>query len=111
MRFADRITFVNETNAYYDPIQGEYVPGEIIKTTLPCNLSTLGIERTKELFGKIDVIITVARLQRPYTGKIDYVYLNEDEKEPDKIKYKYRVKRQSNYRKGVFYLEGVVTNG
>lgn len=101
MRFNDRITFVNETNPYYDPIRGEYVDGEVIETTMPCHLSTMGIDRTNEIFGQIDKNITVARLQHPYTGKVDYVYLNGDESQ------KYQVKRQSNYRKGVFYLEGV----
>lgn len=101
MRFSDRITFVNETESYYDPIEGRYVKGEPIKTTLPCKLSRLGIERTNELFGQIDRAITVARLQRPYTGKIDYILIDEQ---------KYEVKRQSDYRKGVFYLEGVASN-
>lgn len=107
MRFADRITFVNVTESYYDPITGKHVKGEIVKTELPCNQSTLGIQRTNELFGQIDRVITVARLQRPYHGKIDYVYLNEDPAQKDEEKQKYEVKRQSDYRKGVFYLEGV----
>lgn len=101
MRFDKRITFVEETETRYDPVQGEYVEGEPIKTTKPCNLSRLGIERTNELFGEIDKVITVARLQRPYNGKIDYILIDEQ---------KYNVKRQSDYRKGVFYLEGVASN-
>lgn len=111
MRFDKRVTFVNETDSYYDPIKGEEVKGEIIKTTKPCNLSNLGVNRTNELFGQIDKVITVARLQHPYNGKIDYVYLNEDENQDDDKKQKYYVKRQSDYRKGVFYLEGVSSNG
>ncbi len=111
MRFSSRITFVNEADSYYDPIKGEYVDGELIKTTKPCNLSTMGVDRTNELFGEMDKIITVARLQHPYNGKIDYVFLNEDEDQPDDEKQKYRIRRQSNYRKGVFYLEGVTSDG
>lgn len=101
MKYNDRITFVNETDPYYDPVTGRFIEGEIIKTTKPCHLSTMGIDRTNELFGQIDKVITVARLQRPYNGKVDYVFLNGDESQ------KYQVKRQSNYRKGVFYLESV----
>lgn len=101
MRFNDRITLVNQTNSYYDPIKGEYVDGEVIETTKPCNASTLDIERTNELFGEIDKKIVVARLQRPYVGKVDYAYIN------DGRKTKYKPQRQSDYRKGVFYLEGV----
>lgn len=98
MRFNKRITFVKEGNPYYDPTQGEYVQGEPIKDTVPCNLSNLGIERTNELFGQIDKIITVARLQRPYNKEFDYIEINNQ---------RYDIKRQSDYRKGVFYLEGV----
>lgn len=102
MRFNERITLVSETNGYYDPIEGKHVPPETIKTTLPCNLSRMGVDRTNELFGQIDTVITVARLQHPYNGKVNYAYLNNDES------IKYQIRRQSDYRKGVFYLEGVV---
>lgn len=101
MRFNDRITFVKEIESYYDPVKGEYVEGELISTTKPCNVSTLGINRTNELFGQIDKLVTVARLQRPYTDPFDYVLIDNQ---------KYNVMRQSDYRKGVFYLEGV-SNG
>jgi len=102
MRFNERITLVNEIDGYYDPVEGKHVPPEIIKTTLPCNLSRMGVDRTNELFGQIDTVITVARLQQPYNGKVNYAYLNNDES------IKYQIRRQSDYRKGVFYLEGVV---
>lgn len=98
MRFSDRITFVQETESYYDPTKGEYVDGERIEVVRPCKLSTMGVDRTKELFGEIDRIITVARLQQPYNNPVDYVLIEGQ---------KYIVKRQSNYRKGVFYVEGV----
>ncbi|MEN2467946.1 hypothetical protein [Ornithinibacillus sp. JPR2-1] len=113
MRFADRITFVKEVDSYYDPVKGEYVEGEPIKTTVPCKLSALGTERTIQLFGELDKKLTVARLQQPYHGHVDYVEIKEisyvDGIKNTKIK-KYNVKRQSDYRKGVFYLEGV-SNG
>lgn len=100
MRFADRITFVTESDGGYDPGTGDHgdsKPEEVIK---PCNLSELGIERTNELFGEIDKKIIVARTQWPYKGEIGHVKLNDSEQ-------KYNVKRQSDYRKGVFFLEGV----
>lgn len=111
MRFNQRITFVRETESRYDPSRGGYIDGELIKTVKPCNLSTMGTDRTNELFGQIDVVITVARLQHPYHEKFDYVFLNENPEQPDDEKQKYYVKRQSDYRKGVFYLEGVASNG
>ncbi len=102
MNFSDRITFVNEGESYYDPVKGEYVEGEPTKDTKPCKLSNMGVDRTNELFGQIDRIITVARLQRPYSKEFDHVLI-----EKGMHKGKYNVKRQSDYRKGVFYLEGV----
>lgn len=98
MRFNKRITFVTIGASYYDPALGEYVESAPTEVTKPCNLSTLGINRTNELFGQIDRVITVARLQQPYTAPFDYVLIGGQ---------KYNVKRQSDYRKGVFYLEGV----
>lgn len=100
MRMNGRITFVREEESRYDPSKGEWVEGKLNKTTKPCNVSTLGIDRTKELFGELDTVITVARLQHPYTGQVDYVFLNGNENK------RFEIKRQSSYRKGVFYLEG-----
>lgn len=97
MRFSDRITFVNIEESYYDPTKNGYVEGEEIRTTKPCNLSTLGLNRTQELFGNLDTRITVARLQRPYLNEFDHVLINEK---------KYTVTSKSDYRKGVFFLEG-----
>src|SRR5690625_3203916 len=104
MRFSDRITLVKEMDSYYDPEKGEYVEGDPVKTVRPCKLSSMGVDRTNQLFGQIDTAITVARLQRPYNDRVDYAYLNEKE---DQENQKYQVRRQSDYRKGVFYLEGV----
>ena len=98
MRFNGRITFVKETDSYYDPVKGEFVEGEPVVETVPCKLSALGVDRTNELFGQIDKKIIVARLQRPYTKKFDYIEINGQ---------KYNLKRQSDHRRGVFYLEGV----
>lgn len=97
MRFSDRITFVAIPESYYDPDKGEYVEGEPIKKMKPCKLSGLGIDRTQQLFGNVDKHITVARLLHPYFDDFDHVYIDGKE---------YQVKRQSDYRKGVFYLEG-----
>src|SRR5690625_2371 len=102
MRFNERITLVNETDGYYDPIESKHVPPETIKTTLPCNLTSMGVNRTNELCVQLDTVITIARLQHPYNGKVNYDYLNNDES------IEYQIRRQSDYRKGVFYLEGVV---
>lgn len=100
MRFNNRITFVEEGDTYYDPVQGEYVESEPTKTKVPCKLSTLGTERTLQIFGVINRKMEVARLQRPYTDEFDYVEINGQ---------KYNVQRQSDYRKGVLFLESATT--
>lgn len=101
MRMSDRITFVAVGESYYDPNLGEYIESEPAEETKPCKLSTVGTDRSNELFGKIDTQVIVARLQRPYLKEFDYILVKSG-----LYKGKYQVKRQSNYRKGVFYLEG-----
>ncbi|WP_148417210.1 hypothetical protein [Oceanobacillus jeddahense] len=97
-----RVTFVSETDGYYDPEKGEWIPGELDEKTLPCNANKLGIESTNQIFGQIDKKMSVIRLQRPYYKDFEYLYLG------DKKEQKYQVKRQSDHRKGVFYVEGEV---
>lgn len=97
MRFDERITFVVRNDAYYDPEIGEVVEKDAIKVTVPCMLSTMGMEKTTEIFGSLKRIITVARLQHPYTHGFDYVEIDEKP---------YKVQRQSDYKKGVLFLEG-----
>jgi len=97
LRFNKRITLVKEQGKYYDPNKGEMVENPPDKTTLPCNINNLGIDRKKELFGEIDANIVVARLIRPYNDHIDYALIGKD---------KYQIKSQSNYRKGVLFMEG-----
>lgn len=101
MRFADRITFVRDADSYYDPTLGQWVEGEVVKDVQPCQFSPLGTERTVQLFGNLDKVVTVARLQRPYKKKFEHVLINEE---------KFLVQKQSNYRKGVLYLEEVAGN-
>lgn len=98
MRMSNRITFVYETGGGYDPDEGEHKDPETEEETRPCNLSELGIERTSEVFGEYDKEIIVARTQMPFKGEISHVKLNDNDD-------KYRIERQSNYRKGVYFLE------
>lgn len=98
MRFDKRIHFITESPGGYNPVTGEYDEKTETVVTKPCNLSPLGITRTNEQFGQIDKKITVARLQHPYKDQFDFIRLG-------KSTQKYDIKRQSDYRKGVFYLE------
>lgn len=106
MNFSDRITLYTEIKGGYDPSTGKHEEPTIEEKTLPCKLSRLGINRTNELFGQIDVHIIVARLQHPFDEQLDYARVNGG-----KFKGKYHLKRQSDYRKGVLFLESVIEDG
>lgn len=96
MRFNNRITLVKYTKSHYDPDKNGYVEKKE-EATLPCKLSSLGIERTQELFGNMDKRVTIARLQTPYTDDVDHALINDK---------KYNVITSSDYYKGVLFLEG-----
>ena len=96
MRFADRITFIAETGGGYNPETGKHDPPSTNRVVIPCHLSRLGMDRTNQLFGVVDKVVTVARLQRPYTERFTSVSIDD---EP------YKVLRKSDYRKGVLFLE------
>src|SRR5690625_6725640 len=85
MRYSQRITFVKEKDAEYDPETGEYTEPIIEKTELPCHLSGLSIERSKELFGELDTNVIVARLQQPYGDDFDYVIIDDKDRESTRL--------------------------
>ncbi len=99
MRFDKRITFVTDGESRYDPVVGDWVEGEKVKKTVPCNFSPMKIDRKKELFGEIDTQIEVVRLQKPYNATFDYIEING---------IKQNIMHRSDFRKGVFYLESDV---
>lgn len=96
MRFNKRITFVTDGESYYDPVIGDYVEGEKQRDVVPANINKTSAEQSKQLFGEIDTIMTVARTQTPYTKHFDYI---EIDNKP------YKLVRRDEFRKGVFYLE------
>lgn len=97
IRFNKRITFVSESDGGFNPNTGMHDEPSLVEVVKPCNLSTLGVDRSKELFGEIDTLVIVARLQHPFLDKFDYALIDDK---------KFKVTRQSDYRKGAFYLEG-----
>lgn len=97
MRFNDRLTFVNQDESYFDPVIGDYVESEKATITKPCKLSPMGIERQQLVFGETNKNVLVARLQHPYRDTFDTVEVKGNA---------YKVMRQSNYHKGVLFLEG-----
>lgn len=61
---------LNETGGGYNPDTGRHEPPVTQFTVLPCNVSSLGIDRRRALFGDFDVERIVVRLQQPYEGAI-----------------------------------------
>lgn len=99
MRFTDRITFVTETEGGLNLETGNYEDAVLIEETKPCNISPLGTTRTAELFGSIDTVIVIARLQRPHRQPFDYALIDGK---------RMNVKRHVPHRReSVYYLEGV----
>ncbi|SIT91693.1 hypothetical protein [Edaphobacillus lindanitolerans] len=99
MRFADRVTFIQETGGGYNPDTGRHEPPEIRRETLPCNLSYVGIDRQKELFGQIDRATAIVRLRQPYSRRFDYAEIEGR---------RYALSRRTPLRSvNAFYLEEV----
>lgn len=106
MRFADRVTFFVEKGKKYNPYTGEYDEGKVIEKTLPCHISGMKIDRKKEVFGSINKNVVVIRLKKPYLESFDYAKLKST-KPIINENLKYIKMAQSDYDKGVVYLEGV----
>jgi len=103
MRYADRINFISETGGGFNPETGNHDEPTTTTDTKACNISTLGIKRSVELFGEIDTSVIVVRLQRPYKKKFSYANVPSGQ-----YKGNYRIREQVKHRsKTVFYLEGI----
>lgn len=98
MRYNKRITFVTETEGGLNPETGNHEESKLVKTTLPCNISSLGVDRSAQLFGEIDTSVIVVRLRRVYDIPFDYALVDGKE---------YYVKRHVPHDyESVFYMEG-----
>ena len=100
MRYAERITFFSESQGAYNPDTGKREPVVTEADALPCKITSLGIDRRRELFGDIDREIIVARLQQPYNSPVTFARANGK---------KYRVNQKINHDpRMVFYLEETI---
>lgn len=109
MRYDTRVTFIVETGEYYDPNLGEYVGGSTDEKPLFANVTDLGTDRSKVLFGDIKQGAKVIRLLRPYTKKWDYVLIyNKLTKETQK----FEIITERNLRlKNTFIVQEVASGG
>lgn len=98
MRTNDRVTFVKQGNSRWDTELNQRVYDVDNPTKLPCHISSLGIDRSKELFGQYDSGTKVVRLVHRYTEPFEYVLLNDET-----TRY-YLVSKRLN--DSVFYVRG-----
>ncbi|SDB96432.1 hypothetical protein [Shouchella lonarensis] len=96
MKSNARLNFVLETGGTYNPKTGKREAPTRQEKFVPCHLSTMGVERTKQLYGESSRVITIARLLRPYNTPYTSVEVNGE---------KYKVRRVSSYNKAVLFLE------
>lgn len=76
MRYSDRAYFIRETGGGYNPYTGQHEEATTQRDLMPVNITSMGIDRTLQLFGTMDKEILVIRTQRPYTGQFDRVEVN-----------------------------------
>ncbi|GKS56380.1 hypothetical protein [Enterococcus mundtii] len=75
MRYDTEVTFVIEKDGYYDPEVGVHTEPTLDEMVKLANVTDLGTDRSKALFGDIKQGAKVIRLLRPYTKKWDYVLI------------------------------------
>ena len=75
MRYDTEVTFVIEKDGYYDLELGEHVDPTIDEKIKLANVTDLGTDRSKALFGDIKEGAKVIRLLRPYTKDWNYVLI------------------------------------
>lgn len=109
MRYDTEVTFVIGKGGYYDPDKGEHVEPTLDETFKFANVTDLGTDRSKALFGDIKQGAKVIRLLRPYTKEWDYVLIFD--KLRNKAK-KYEIITERNLRlKNTFIVQEVVHDG
>lgn len=75
MRYDTEVIFVLEKNGYYDTETGKHIEPILDKKLKLANVTDLGTDRSKALFGEIKQGAKVIRLLRPYTKDWDYVLI------------------------------------
>lgn len=76
MRYDTEVIFVTERDGYYDPVLGEHIDPTRDQKLKMANVTDLGTNRSKTLFGDIKQGAKVIRLLRRYDDKWDYVVID-----------------------------------
>ncbi len=76
MRFTDKVQFY-KSNDHYDPDNPSGDPIKVGETI--ANVTHLGVDRSQQLFGDIDVDRLVVRLVEPFNSNWDLLTVNDGE--------------------------------
>lgn len=108
MRYDTEVTFVVERDGYYNPNIGEHVEPTKVRTIKLANVTDLGTDRSKALFGNIKQGAKVIRLLRPYMEEWDYVLIFNQLR---KVSEKFEIIAERNLRlKNTFIVQEVVND-
>lgn len=109
MRYDTEVTFIIEKGGYYDPELGEHVEPILEETIKLANVTDLGTNRSKVLFGDIKQGAKVIRLLRPYTKEWDYVLIFNKLRSKTE---KFEIITERNLRlKNTFIVQEVASGG
>ncbi len=67
------VTFVYVPEGNYNPVTSKYEEPQPTEVEVPCNVSEVSLEVTKELFGVLDTNIIKVRLISPYNSEFSYI--------------------------------------
>lgn len=109
MRYDTKLVFIVGNGGYYNPDKGEHVDNEKVETIKYANVTDLGTDRSKVLFGDIQQGAKVIRLLRPYKKAWDYVLIVDELKQKTR---KYEIITERNLRsKNTFIVQEVAKDG
>jgi hypothetical protein len=109
MRYDTPVIFVVEEAGRYDPETGEHAEPTKEETHKLANVTDLGTDRSKVLFGDIKQGAKVIRLLRPYMKKWDYVLIFNKLKQKNE---KFQIITERNLRlKNTFIVQEVINDG
>ncbi|NUF26337.1 hypothetical protein [Bombilactobacillus mellis] len=85
MRLTNFVKFYKEENSSYNPDTGQYDDSNQLIAVLPANVTDLGADRTKELFGNLDTDMKVIRTFQPVNFNWSYCLIDNTKFSQTKI--------------------------
>lgn len=76
MRYSTPVFFVKEGKKQYDPDTGVWSSEENVRTRKYANITHIGVERQKAVYGDVKSDRIVVRLQRSYAKEYDHIEIS-----------------------------------